>query len=111
MKAKEYYDKYISEGILLNKAKTIDLLDEFVKDTVDLLKKRKCSRDEAVVAVVREQNKKWNALVRIFRKNTADGYSPVVEDGLARYFIRKVPALGKYMKEVIMHVTQPAANS
>jgi hypothetical protein len=97
MKASEYYEKYrplfFDPDIAFEKANFFlkQLMMEFSKETCAILIKRHASRDEAFHAVLREQNQKWNALVRIFE--TMCLASPIMIDGFKKFWENELPEL------------------
>lgn len=92
MKAKEYYDKY-SATILTNPQTIPNLLMAFNTDTREICEKRHAVQNTAVVAVLREQNGKWNALVRLFQKANVNGKSPIKENGFKIFWLKRMPEL------------------
>lgn len=101
MKAKEYYEKYndailaLPEGVQRGE-KLIELFRDFENEQREILTKRKAQRGEAVVAVIREQNQKWNALVHIFEQNN-EGHSPIKRDGIKHVWERRIPELKEFL--------------
>ena len=68
MKAKDYYNKYkdrLTDAEEATKA-IQELIMEFIQETKELLNKRNVRSDRGVMAVVNEQNNKWNALCSYF---------------------------------------------
>ena len=68
MKAKEYYDIIMSfpqdpEGISQAVSKIFIMMSTEAKE---LITKRKAVRGQAIAAIVREQNDKWNAIIAIY---------------------------------------------
>lgn len=96
MKAQDYYDKFVGK-IFLDATSVMTLLTEFNQEAKDICLKRKTQRNESVVAVLREQNLKWNALRKIFAKNH-DGKSPILEDGFKRFWLGKMPQFADLWK-------------
>ena len=89
VKAVEYYDRFVG-SIFLDGTDVMRLLNEFNLEAKDICIKRKTQKTESVVAVLKEQNGKWNALHRIFMAKNG-GKSPILEDGFKRYWLHKVP--------------------
>jgi hypothetical protein len=97
MKAKEYYNKYSPKFVA--KAKSTDgildtikeMLLEFNEEAVNLCDKRHIRRDNAVRAVIKEQNQKWNAVCELFVKGF--GASPTLKDGFQIFWEKKMPEL------------------
>ena len=89
MKAAEYYDKFVG-SIFLDATDVMRLLSEFNVEAKEICIKRKTQKNESVIAVLKEQNGKWNALRRIFMSKN-DGKSPILEDGFKRYWLKQMP--------------------
>jgi hypothetical protein len=96
MKATEYYDKFIG-SIFLDATDVVKLLTEFNLEAKGICIKRKTQKNEAVIAVLREQNGKWNALRRIFMAKN-NGVSPILEDGFKRYWLKQMPQFAEMWK-------------
>lgn len=70
MKAKEYYLKYNirccsgEESEILTAAQ--EMVEEYIQEAKALLASRGCTTGAAAYAVFKEQNEKWNAMVREF---------------------------------------------
>lgn len=68
MKAKEYYAKY-GEQIMDPKTSmdaVMALLADFAKESQDIMKQRKISKDTAILGLINEMNTKWNSLACMF---------------------------------------------
>jgi hypothetical protein len=96
MKAAEYYDKFIG-SIFLNATEPMRLLTEFNIEAREICIKRKTQKNESVIAVLKEQNGKWNALRRIFMAKN-NGASPILEDGFKRYWLKQMPQFAEMWK-------------
>lgn len=89
MKAVDYYKKYAQdlqeEWLAPVDAKpTLSLLiSSLLQEALDLYHKRHGATVAALDSCLGEQNGKWNALIRIFKKNGIR--SPLKEDGLMNY--------------------------
>ena len=78
MKAKEYYEQIIAKN-----PQTADEMANAVGEVVeglhqeakDMIKQRKIKRGDALRAVIRELNDKWNAIAGLFEKK--QGVSPI----------------------------------
>ena len=97
MKAKEYYEKY-KEGLASEDEKAVEntayeLLMEMSNECKIIMEQRKCFTDRAAVAVLKEMNGRWNAVVRFMIKDT--GKTPLKEDGFIRAWETKIPELKK----------------
>lgn len=94
MKAKEYY-----ESIIAKNPQTADEMANAVGDVViglnreaaELFKKRNARRNDAVRAVIREQNNKWNAIVGLFEKK--QGISPIRRNAYLDAWVKQIPEL------------------
>lgn len=78
MKAKEYADKYISEG------KTNDALASvwigMFNEFKEIAEKRHTSTDEAAYSIFKELDQKWRAFARFFEGEVKpDGFRNVIE--------------------------------
>lgn len=96
MKAIEYYEQY-SNRFFKNGEPTsldewnnagIDIFIKFCEETVNICTARSIKRDEAVRAVIREQNDKWNALCRLFSKKHGGVRCPLNENGFRSYWTK-----------------------
>ena len=96
MKAVEYFEKHKILLCLVTvtevEAEVFSILNEFNHETMDIVNKRHVSRNEAVVSVVREQNQKWNAVVRLFEKENP--LVPIRKDVYLRFWEHKIPGIG-----------------
>lgn len=98
MKAIDYYN------IIMEYPQTADGLAEAVGTVVnmmnaeskELIAKRKAIRDQAVAAVIREQNNKWNAIIAIYEKKT--GNCPLARNAIWRHWVKLIPSLDKYKR-------------
>ena len=84
MKAIEYYEQYrpiFCRAIPVEQLEmhVIELFEDFNEEAYALSITRKAVKPESWRAILKEQNDKWNALVRIFQKK--DGISPIKENG------------------------------
>lgn len=100
MKAKEYFKNY-GPLIILTQGEESDkhlkgLLLDMNTETLEVLKARGVKKNEAAVAVLKEQNDKWNAIGRLFKKTY--GYNPLAEDGFKDFWINRQPELARYLK-------------
>lgn len=86
MKAKDYFEKYDAQvwaeahapGIDTN-GPTAQMFIEFVAETKQIIEKRHAQTDSAALAVIDEQNQKWNAVSNMFEKKY--GESPIHRNG------------------------------
>ncbi len=104
MKAKEYFAKFgkavYEEAIAWSESKEEDtgeqsalrdLFFAFTKECRDILASRHTKKDEAVYAVIREQNQKWNVLCRLFKEEY--GQDILKENAVLDFFVEKIPEL------------------
>lgn len=92
-KAREYYD------FIMSYPQTVEGLTEAIGIVVDglnteakeLIEKRHAVRDSAVIAILREQNNKWNAISALFEKN--HGYSPMKRNSFLQHWGKLIPEL------------------
>lgn len=96
MKAVEYYDEFVG-SIFLDAMDVMRLLSEFNIEAKEICIKRKTQKNESVIAVLKEQNGKWNALRRIFMAKN-EGKSPILEDGFKRYWLKQMPQFEEMWK-------------
>ena len=90
MKAKDYIEKYreqLNSGdIDAIKKSVVDMYIEFSEETAQIAEARGVKRNSALVAVLKEQNNKWNAVARAFPKIIAP-------DGFKRQWLNDMPEL------------------
>lgn len=96
MKAIDYYNIMMeypqtAEGIAEAAGKVVDLMHAEMKE---LIAKRKAVRDSAVVAIIREQNDKWNAVIGIYEKK--NGYCPLARNAIWKHWAKLIPKLNEY---------------
>ncbi len=121
MKAKDYYDKYAKRlvgddfdfsGYDLTKPEekerakadlsksmndaVLEMIKEMSEEIQTLLNQRHCKTDSAVAGAVREINDRYNALAR--RLNEEQGFGVLKINGLASFWISRIPELKKYLK-------------
>ena len=94
MKAKEYYEKYAAE-LLSEDRDTVKqagekLTREFMDEVSAISEKRKVSRPESLVDIIKELNQKWNALRSLFIKRdrrpvlAEDGFKDIMQDQITK---------------------------
>ncbi len=89
-KASEYYDLYHDK--LYSPYNTADdknkllksIFFDFCDEIEELIRIRHPKTDDALAAIIAEQNKKWNALIRIFEKKR--GLSYLRPDGFFNFW-------------------------
>ena len=74
MKAKDYYKKYRDEIVSKDEKKSIEAISSMVlemsKEARDTIKDRRVRSDSGAVAVIREMNQKYNAVVTLLRRSS-----------------------------------------
>lgn len=79
----------------INKALS-DMIIEMSTEIRTIMEQRKCRTNEAVAAVVREMNDRFNVVARMLKeKNEFDVLKP---NGLARYWVSEIPELERYLR-------------
>lgn len=95
MKAKDYFTKYESSIINSDDKGFVDavskMMIELNSEVKDLISARHIRTDSGTIAVFKEMNQKWNAIVRLFE--TKYGWSPIIRDGYQLFWIREMPEL------------------
>ena len=99
MRAKEYFEKY-EQPMLKDSEEDIltaisDLMREMMRETNDILTKRGIKKPKAAVAVIKEQNDKWNSICNMFEKKY--GSAPLLRDGFKNYWLKEMPELAPLM--------------
>ena len=95
MKARDYFEKY--DTLIMEEQKngeigtTKKLLLEMSDEVTVVCKQRKAVKDEAVIAVLKEINQKWNAICRMYEKKY--GVSPLNYDAFRCYWMTAMPEL------------------
>lgn len=99
MKAKDYYKKYRDEIVSKDEKKSIEAISSMVlemsKEARDTIKDRRVRSDSGAVAVIREMNQKYNAVVTLFEKEF--GASPLLRNGFREYWKKQIPELKRFM--------------
>lgn len=96
MKAIDYFEQY-GEQVYQEALKSSCndalsyLLGAFVREMKEIIASRKVQSNRGTVAVIRELNEKWNALVAIFEKRKGD--SPIKRNGFRLYMELEIPQL------------------
>jgi len=92
MKAIEYYEKYKDRMFGEEPLETVvkDLLFEFNDETIEIGNSRHVG-DGAVLAVLKEQNQKWNAIDNLFEKKHHS--SPLMHNGYIKWWEEALPAV------------------
>lgn len=86
MKAKEYFEKYGSDimnegfrGEVSGDGFMAKLYMEMFHELKEMIDRRHIQKDDSFMALVEEQNDKWNAIERLFIKKY--GVSPIAHNG------------------------------
>lgn len=94
MKAKEYYEQIMAKNPQTAEEMAIAVGDVVIglnREAAELVKKRNAKRNDAVRAVIREQNNKWNAIVGLFEKK--QGISPIRRNAYLDAWVKQIPEL------------------
>lgn len=102
MKAKEYYEKYAAD-LLSEDQTTIKnageaLTRDFMDEVGAISEKRKVSRPESIVDIIKELNQKWNALGSLFIKR--DRRPVLAENGFRDLMQDQITKLLELQKQV-----------
>ncbi len=102
MKAADYFREYGED--VLREALSGDKTDaltkvylEFVRETKEIIASRNVSTDRGAVAVVKEQNQKWNAMCALYEKKYSADLCPLKRDGFLNSIKTKVPEITAYL--------------
>jgi hypothetical protein len=110
MKALEYYQVYhqASDKETADLAITRGICRDEIFALIDI---RNVTTDDGCLAILREQNEKWNAMVRIFEKK--DGQSPFLKDGVVQFTDGLCPYLKTRFPSVkeMLHVHEASGES
>lgn len=99
MKAKEYFEKYKDQ--ISNKNNEIsskeisDLIFDLFYEIDDLRKSRGVKTDRGLIAIIKEENSKWNAIRTLFEKEY--GEPLLVGNGFNKFMISEIPELAKVL--------------
>lgn len=99
-KAKLYYNEYkdliTSTDDDVSIKAISDLYNCLLDETKELITKRKAKTNSVTVAIIKEENDKWNAICRMFEKDF--GMSPIAKDGFINMECILVPDLKKCLE-------------
>lgn len=91
MRATEYFEKYeqpLMEVFRIWGEKAsdvaVDFASEFLRETGDICEMRHVTLMSGLKGVVKDQNNKWNKVVRLFTAKY--GFSPIKQDGFKELF-------------------------
>ncbi len=86
MKAKEYANLFKEEMSDFEYEKTVTkVLINFISEVEDIRALRNAHTDSSLIAIIKEQNNKWNALARMV--------SGLNQDGFKAFMLIKMPEL------------------
>ena len=98
-KAREYLAKYgdaiFREAEEEKNDAAVEMFKEFASEARKICEMRHAKLDRAVVAVILEQNRKWNAVVRLFAEKY--GVDILKRDGVISYFRKEIPEIERYL--------------
>lgn len=96
MKAKEYFHKY-HEALKDYTSNTSmrDLVLELDAETKDIINKRHAQTNGAIIAVIKEQNTKWNKIASIYEQT--EGVDLLKRDGYLNLLKDRMPQLATYI--------------
>lgn len=93
MKAKEHFSKRLDlfkhrdvYGVKIDEINQL-IREDFIKETDELIKKQKIATNWQLVELLRMQNEKWNALVKMYNHNL--GKSPIEKNEFRRRIVPK----------------------
>ena len=100
MKAKEYYVKY-KAGLVSADDKTYlpaarGIITELLDETKKVMEARHVKYDKGLIPILREQNDKYKAVVRLFEKES--GAAPIRMDGFELVLEKHFPGVVEKMK-------------
>lgn len=100
MKAKEYYEKHKAGLVNADKetalTATLNLIHELMNEVETVVKARHVKYDKGFIPILREQNDKYKAIVRMFEKEY--GVAPIRMDGFELVLENRVPGVVELMK-------------
>ena len=101
MKAKEYYEKYKLDILSVDQGKYIPATQNFIQELFaemqTISKARNVRFDRGLISIMKEQNDKYKAVVRLFEKEF--GASPLRLDGFEMILERRFPGVLEKMKK------------
>jgi hypothetical protein len=102
VKAVDYFEEYgeavLSESFHDKKHDELNkLFMAFVREMNETIKVRGVKTDKATVAVIKEQNQKWNSLCAIYEKKY-EGMCPLKRNGFLNAMKNEIPALNRYLE-------------
>ena len=99
MKAKEYYEKYKAGLISSEKETYLPAISGFISDLLNeaatVAETRHVRFDRGIIPILREQNMKYKAVIRLFEKEY--GASPIRENGFEIVLEDNFPGILKKM--------------
>lgn len=104
MKAIDYFEEY-GEAVLRESLSGGDshealsrLYLAFVREMKEIIASRGVKTDRGAVAVISEQNQKWNALCALYAKKYSEDLCPLKRDGIMNSMKDKVPEMARYLE-------------
>ena len=98
MKAVDYFEKYKDVVNVKDQSELVDigwkLTREMIDEAESIAKTRHIIKDSSTVAIILEQNDKYNAVCSLFEKNF--GFSPFVRNGFIKFCEYAVPEIKEY---------------
>lgn len=83
MKAKEYYEEFLGyEKEFGEKQAFYKIVISFALEVEDIVKKRNAKSDQALISILRELNKKWNAMMRFDLRFKRDGFIEFIKNDM-----------------------------
>ena len=97
-----YYGKPIMEEIATHPGeheKIQAFLNAFTKESIEIMQSRRIVRDRGVVAVLKQQNRKWNDFCHLVEQNY--GYTPIKRNAYWKIMKREIPGLEEAEQDCI----------
>lgn len=102
MKAADYFREYgedvLQEALRGDKTDALTKMYlEFVREMKEIIASRSVNTDRGVVAVVKEQNYKWNAMCALYEKKYSADLCPLKRDGFLNSIKTNLPEITAYL--------------
>jgi hypothetical protein len=98
MTAKEYYEKYHEQ--LLNPAtvnfSVVELLTDLVVEAKDIQEKQTDLSDAVTIRVIKEQNRKWNAISGLLGELSIGSTIILPRDKFKEFMCQNIPSVKEY---------------
>lgn len=92
MKAIQYFEQYKTRLMSSDKKESNSTIEElFLKysdEVIEIAKKRRVISDKSFLAIINEQNQKWNALCRLLEREYQ--VSVLKKDGFKNFWLKKL---------------------